>query len=91
MSPEAVLLAWGSPANKSEGFRNGRDTERWEYAGTRPVYTTHFGGGYGRGFYGPYRYSGVGMGLGPDVTYVPYRRASVWFVNGRVDEWERLR
>ena len=34
---------------------------------------------------------GVGFGVGPEVAYVPYRVGSVWFINHRVDSWERAR
>lgn len=93
MSPDAVEIAWGRPSERFEGNKNQRSTERWDYAGSRPVYTTNFFGGYGSG-YGPYRhghYSTLGFGLGPEVAYVPYRVASVWFVSGRVESWERVR
>lgn len=91
MDRDAVALAWGSPSAQVEGLRNGRRMERWDYNGTEPVITNRFFGGYGTGYYGPYRYSGIGAGFGPDVTYVPVREASVWFIGGRVDEWERAR
>lgn len=96
MSPDAVILAWGFPSRRFEGSRNAKMTRRWDYAGSRPVYTTSLYGGFGYGFggYGPYGrrgYSSGGFGVGPDVTYVPYRLASVWFVNNRVDSWERAR
>jgi hypothetical protein len=90
MSKEAVAIAWGSPATRALGLRNGRNMERWDYRGQQPVVTHQFYGGYSRGCYGPYRYRGYGAGFGPQINYVPYRRASVWFVNDRVDEWERM-
>lgn len=89
MSKDAVVLAWGHPEQQSEGFRSGKRMERWDYSGTKPVVTHSFYGGYGYGGYGPYRYSGLGAGFGPEVSYIPYRKASVWFVGGRVDEWQR--
>ena len=51
-----------------------------------------YDGGYGYGFspYGPYR-SQAYYGFGPEVAYVPYRIASVWFIENRVDSWERAR
>jgi hypothetical protein len=94
MSPEAVTLAWGDPAQRFEGSKNSRKTERWDYRGTQAVYGTNFYGGYGYGGFGPYgygRYSSMGFGLGPEIAYVPYRIASVWFVDDRVDSWERAR
>lgn len=93
MSPDAVRLAWGDPAQRFEGSKNSRVTERWDYSGSRPVYTTNFYGAYGYGYspYGYGRYSSFGYGLTPEVAYVPYRIASVWFINNRVDSWERAR
>lgn len=91
MGKAAVALAWGSPSSRIEGLKDGRAMERWDYRGQRPVVTNHFFGGYRSGYYGPYRYSGYGAGFGPEVNYIPYRRASVWFVNDRVDEWQRER
>ncbi len=91
MSKEAVLLAWGSPAARIEGLRNGKFSERWNYEGRQAVTHHHFFGGYTSGGYGRYGYSGYNAGFGPEVTYIPYVSASVWFVDGRVDEWERQR
>lgn len=94
MSPDAVTLAWGVPDQRFEGSKNSKHSERWDYAASRPVYSTpYFGGfGYGYGGSGPYgRGSYSGFALGPEVAYVPYRFASVWFVSGRVDSWERSR
>lgn len=96
MGPEAVTLAWGGPDQRFEGSKNSKRSERWDYAASRPVYPTNFFGGFGYGYgsYGPYgrgSYSGIGFGLGPEIAYVPYRVASVWFVSGRVDSWERVR
>jgi hypothetical protein len=90
MSPDAVRLAWGPPERTFEGFKGGKPTSRWDYADTQAVYSTHLYGGYGA--YGRYgRIYGGGFGLGPDIAYIPYRVASVWFVDGRVDSWERVR
>lgn len=94
MTRDAVYLAWGAPAGTFQGSKHGKMTERWDYVGSRPVYSTTFYGAYGYGhgpygLYGRYGYSGLGYGLGPEVAYVPYRIASVWFVNSRVDSWER--
>ena len=99
MSQDAVYLAWGRPAGIFQGSKDGKSTERWDYAGTRPVYTTGFYGSYGYGYgrygrYGSrgcYGYPGVGFAMGPEVAYIPYRIASVWFLNNRVDSWERAR
>lgn len=92
MSPDAVALAWGDPAQRFEGSKKSRRTERWDYSGTRPVYGSNFYGGYGYGGFGPYgygRYSSMGFGLAPEIAYIPYRIASVWFIDNRVDSWER--
>jgi hypothetical protein len=93
MTPDAVYLAWGGPARIFQGSKNGNPTERWDYAGSQPVYLTGFYGSYGGpyGHYGHYGYSGLGFGLGPEVAYIPYRIASVWFLNSRVDSWERAK
>lgn len=92
MTPDAVYIAWGSPSESFQGSRNGKTTERWDYAGTKPVVMDSFYGGYGYGYspYGPYGRHAY-YGLGPEVAYIPYRIASVWFIEGRVDSWERAR
>ncbi len=82
MDTDAVYLAWGRPAREYEGSEDGAATLRWDYAGSTPVYTNQF---YG---YGGYPY---GYGIGHEIAYVPYRRASVLFRNGRVASWERSR
>lgn len=96
MSRDAVWLAWGAPSQRFEGGQDSRATERWDYAGTQPVHHMSFAGvhGYGRyGRFGPYGRHGAhsAFALGPEVTFIPYRRASVWFVDGRVEAWERVR
>lgn len=94
MPTDAVYLAWGRPSRVLQGSKDGKNTEQWDYAGSRPVYHTNFYGSYG-GYYGPCRgrgyYRGYGIGFGPEVVYIPYRVASVWFIDGRVDAWERAR
>jgi hypothetical protein len=95
MGRDAVLLAWGRPSREYEGSEGGVATLRWDYLGSTPVYqTTYFGGfGYGLG-YGCGRF-GRGpfndFAVFPEVAYVPYRRATVLFRDGRVDSWERSR
>ncbi len=92
MSPSAVFFAWGNPSQRYEGSADSKKTERWDYVGSRPVYTTNFYGGYGIGHYGPYGHHGYStLGVGPEIAYIPDRLASVWFVNNRVDAWERTR
>lgn len=93
MPPDAVYLAWGRPSRVFQGSKDGKSSERWDYAGSHPVYHTNFYGSYGS-YYGPYRgryYRGYGLAIGPEVSYIPYRIASVWFVGDRVDAWERAR
>jgi hypothetical protein len=92
MSPEAVLLSWGQPAQRTEGSSGGVSTMRWDYAGLKPVYHTGFYGGYGYGWGGYGRYGRRGyphVGVTPSVSYVPERRATVLFRSGRVHSWER--
>lgn len=89
MPPDAVLLAWGSPSRRYDGGDGGTRTSRWDYAGSRPVYTTGWYGGYRYGGYG--RYGRYAWSVAPEVTFIPYRRASVWFRNDRVSKWERVR
>jgi hypothetical protein len=95
MSTDAVYLAWGRPSREYEGNENGAATLRWDYTGSTPVYSNSFYGGWGTGYgygrYGRYRYPYQAYGYGQEVTYVPYRRASVLFRNGRVTSWERSR
>ena len=98
MSPDAVYLAWGTPSNTFQGSKSGRATERWDYSGSTPVHVSGFYGAYyGVGPYGPYGrpgrygYSGLAYGVGPDFAYVPYHIASVWFINQKVDSWEKAR
>jgi hypothetical protein len=92
MPPDAVVLAWGAPAMSYEGNKKGQASLRWDYTSAYPVYTAAYYGGYGYGGYGHHgRYGYYGYGFGPELTYVPYRSSSVWFVNNRVESWERLR
>lgn len=94
MSPDAVELAWGRPSGRFEGYKDRKATERWDYSGSRPVYSDSFYGPYDYGYssyYGRGRFSERGYGVGAEVAYVPYHIASVWFVSGRVDSWERAR
>lgn len=94
MSPDAVLLAWGFPNQRFEGSRNSKMTERWDYSTTVPVYNSAYalgpyGARYGR--YGPYWQRGYSFGDAPEIAYIPYRVASAWFVDDRLDAWERVR
>ena len=95
MPPQAVYIAWGRPSRDYTGQEGNVPTRVWEYAGSQPVYSTSYYGGYGYRRYGGYggyrrgRYDGYGVS--PQVTYVPYRKATVWFLNDKVSKWERAR
>jgi hypothetical protein len=98
MGTDAVYLAWGKASREYDGSEGGAATLRWDYNGSMPVYSDNafgsygYGWGYGYGRYGRYgAYPYYGVGWGPEVTYVPYRRASVLFHNGKVFSWERVR
>jgi outer membrane protein assembly factor BamE (lipoprotein component of BamABCDE complex) len=92
MSKEAVLLSWGPPSQRFEGYENSKRTERWDYVKSRAVSNAHAGIGYGYGGYGRYgRSSYFGLSAGPDFTYVPAYSGSVWFAKDRVISWERAR
>lgn len=95
MGRDAVLLAWGRPSREYEGGEDGVSTLRWDYLGSTPVYQTSYFGGFG---YGPgYGCGRFGRGpfndfaVFPEIAYVPYRRATVLFRDGRVASWERSR
>jgi len=96
MTRDAVFLAWGPPAMSYEGYHEGKASMRWDYTGAQAVYSERFYGVYGYSGHG-YRghnvhpYSAYAYGFAPELAFVPYRRASVWFINNRVDGWERLR
>jgi hypothetical protein len=94
MSMEGVWLAWGEPSRRYAGSRSGKTTERWVYTSSTPVHTTTFvsgfgWGGFGWGGMGRYGYRGYGVGIAPQIDYIPEDRASVLFINHRVDSWER--
>jgi hypothetical protein len=98
MTRDAVMLAWGAPDQRFQGSQNSKATERWDYIGSRPVYTNQFYGGFGHGGFGRcgrYWHGGFSdfgyLGFGPEVAYLPYQEGSVIFINNRVDSWERLR
>jgi hypothetical protein len=81
MSRDAVYLAWGHPSAVSNGSRDGRTYERWNYTELQPVYINTLGAGISRhacGFYDPYYYSG------PIIDYVRVPGRSVEFVNNKV-------
>ncbi|MGB6223008.1 hypothetical protein [Haloferula sp.] len=97
MPSQAVYIAWGRPGRDYIGEDEGTATRVWEYTGAQPVYSTNYAAGYGYGYgryggYGRYRRGAYyGYDISPQVTYVPYRKASVWFRNDRVTKWERTR
>lgn len=98
MPPEAVILAWGPPSRRYEGASKGVSAQRWDYIGQQAVVTNTmgFGGGWGRfgGWrgYGPYGWGGVWGDpfWGPEIAYIPYRRATIVFKQQKVDSWEKL-
>lgn len=86
MSKDGVRLAWGRPDAVYEGSRKGRNADRWDFFHLRPVFVDGFT--YGQ----PWSpMPGWGYHVPGEVAYVPYRAATVWFVGGKVEEWERLR
>ncbi len=91
MTKEAVLLAWGDPAQRFDGYQNAKKVERWDYTISRAVPASHYGFGYGYGRAGRYRDSGLGVTTGHDFVSVPRHVGSVWFVKERVDSWNRAR
>lgn len=92
MKPDAVRLAWGNPSRRYSGTKEGKDIERWDYLGEQPVFTNQMGFGYGNPWmWGPGRWGGAWQPfMGPDVTYIPYQRATITFKNQLVDSWEKL-
>ena len=96
MSTSAVFLAWGRASSEFQGADERSSTLRWDYTGRRPVHTTTHTFGLGPRYYGGYGRWGRchpygGFAVAPQVTYVPYLRASVWFRDGLVTRWERRR
>ncbi len=89
MSMQGVQLAWGDPSRRYDGSRAGKPTERWVYSSSEPVYTSTFFTGFGWGGFNRYGSRGYGVGVAPRIDYVPEDRASVLFVNHRVESWER--
>lgn len=89
MSADAVYLAWGRPSQQYQGMQNKELTERWDYTGSHPVYSNSFGMGYGVGRGWGRRSSFSTFSFSPEVTYVPYRKATVLFKRQKVDSWER--
>lgn len=93
MTSDAVELAWGAPARKFVGSKHSKHTERWDYVGSQPVGISSFyygGFGYPYGGYGQGVYSGAGFTIAPELVQIHYLKASVWFVDHRVESWEQL-
>lgn len=100
MEPGGVFLALGSPERQLEGFSEGVRTMRWDYTALTPIYTNNFYGGFGRGGFGRFghfgRRGGFGhgfnsFGFGNSVDFIPTRSSTVWFEDGKVRSYERLR
>lgn len=87
MSKEAVFLAWGNAAIKSQGEENGSRFERWIYTRLSPIYLNNFGGYYDRGYGTGHR--GCGYGYDSEIAYVQSMAASVEFKNNQVTRWQR--
>ena len=87
MPMDAVFLAWGPPARTYQSSSRNKQRERWDYYSSRAVQTDY---GYGYGYLRHHHYDGgcAPYYVAPEVTFVPYRSATVWFENGVVDSWE---
>ena len=92
MSKEAVFLAWGRPSRTTNASYSGKISERWDYEGSRPVYSYSVNPTFGFSRLSScMHYSYFGASIGPDITYLPTTVASVWYLNHRVDSWEQTR
>lgn len=90
MSREAVMLAWGTPADSPViGQKDGKNIEIWRYMGQKPVYTDRMG--FEMGYCHHYWHHGYYPYHETDITYVPVEVAEVTFVNGLVTEWKSAR
>jgi len=100
MHKDAVFLAWGSPAKRTRGSKDGRGYESWIYKTYVPQISHNigFGLGFGGGYCDPF-YGGYGRGYrsyndysrlhyGPSVQYVPRAAAIVHFESDIVTGWE---
>jgi hypothetical protein len=89
---DAVYFAWGKPDAVNRETRKQKETIRWDYSHLKPVsrdpdaYTS-----YGRAFANPSYPDQLITSTHPNHDNVPYRTATVWFVNGTVEDWENLR
>ena len=90
MSADAVFLAWGAPSQRYQGLQGNIVTDRWDYFTSTPVVNNHFDMHYGIGRGWGRRGSYSGFSFGPEIQYVPYRKATVLFKNSKVDSWERM-
>lgn len=94
MTKQAVFLSWGRPDHAARGSKNGREYERWSYAGYEPTYTT--GIGFTSGYWGHRGHGGCygydrSFFYEPMMTYVPYEAARVEFLKGIVNAWSASR
>lgn len=92
MSMNAVHFAWGKPATITRETRNQQETTRWDYVRSKPTfndpdaYTS-----YARAFADPTSSDQLTTPKRSSRALIPNRSATVWFVDGKVDEWERIR
>ncbi len=90
MSKDAVFIAWGNPAQRITGSKNGKLYEKWIYTHSTPVYSTGFGPriGYGGWGSGGWRGGYYGIGVSPRVHYVQRPSGFVNFNQyGKVTDW----
>lgn len=91
MSQDAVYFSWGRPARVTSETRKRLQTVRWDYARLKPLtrdpdaYTS-----YGRAFTHPSYPDQLTSSIRPSRDPIPYRSATVWFIDGKVAEWERV-
>lgn len=85
MPTDDVFLSWGNPSKVYEYSKSGKSGQRWDYTVSKPVRVpgSPIGGPYGR--YG----NRAIIYADSDYAFVPERVASVWFVGGKVTDWEK--
>lgn len=87
MDMAAVELAWGVPSLRVQTFKDDMMMERWDYQSDQPVFVNSFG-------FSSYSYHGNGYTSTPlstQIAYVPHKYASVWFTQGKVKTWEKIK
>ncbi|BDS05609.1 hypothetical protein NT6N_06490 [Oceaniferula spumae] len=91
MTKPAVFLAMGHPDGKTDGNKDGKPYERWDYTVTVPTYHNSFSPyyGFGGGRYG--RYTRYGVDFIPSVHYEQRRGSTVYFNSGKVTGWDFVR